>query len=122
MTVEGIAAILVALSTFIGAVILAIRGLSGDRFQRKVTESAALLTGYTEMVTNLRKDIDAMRLQHSSEVERLQRQHRTELEGMAVLHKEERDRWGEDRDRLEERVDLLEGQVTAYLMTQRPSG
>lgn len=115
MKAESLAAVLVALSTFIGGLALAYRGLSGDRFQRKVTESAALLTGYTEMVGNLRKEIDAIRVAHGSEIERQQKIHKTEMDGLRLLHEEERTRWNEERQRLEDRVDELEGKVTALL-------
>lgn len=115
MAAEGIAAILVALSTFIGGVILAFRGLSGDKFNRKVTESAALLTGYTEMVSNLREEIREIRADNEKEQERSQRHHKVEIENLIFLHDEERKRWETERVRLTERIDLLESQVAALL-------
>ena len=120
MSGEGIAAILVGLGTFLSGLVLAWRGLSGDRFQRKVTESAALLTGYTEMVANLRTEIREVREANALEVDRQQRHHRSELETVNLLHSEDRRRWDLDRDRLVERIDALEEQVAALL--DRPTG
>lgn len=115
---EGIAAILVGLSTFLGGIALAYRGLRGDTFQRKVTESAALLSGYTEMVGNLRKEIDAIRDAHAKDQQRATDHHRVELENTNFLHEEERSRWRAERERLEERVDQLEAQVAALLFNR----
>ena len=120
MSGEAIAAILVAAGTFLSGLILAIRGLSGDRFNRKVTESAALLTGYTEMVANLRKEIKEIREDNTHEIERLQRQHKVEIENLTFMQNQERERWDGERNRLEERIDTLEAQVAAVLF--RPSG
>lgn len=115
MSPEGIAAILAAATTFIGGVILAIRGVTGDRFQRKVTESAALLTGYTEMVKNLRQEISDIRADNEKEQDRKERHHKVELENLIFLHDEERKRWIEERDRMNERIETLEAQVAALL-------
>lgn len=120
MSPEGIAALLVAITTFLGGLIAAYRSLSGDKFDRKVKESTALLTGYTEMVSNLRREIDAMRTAYAEDTAHRQRQHQNEIQGLAILHKEERDRWSQERERLEDRIEVLEAQVAAVIF--RPEG
>lgn len=120
MSPEGVAVVLVAVGTFVSGLVLAYRGLSGDRFTRKATEGASLLAGYGEMVKNLRTEMTARDAAHTAEIDRQQRQHRTELDSLALLHKEERERWAEDRARMNERIELLEAQVAAFLL--RPGG
>lgn len=115
MTGTEISAIIVGLGTFVGAVALALRGITGDRFQRKVTESASLLSGYTEMVKNLRAEIADIRQDNDSEIQRLQQQHQRELEQQNLLHEQERQRWNAERNRLEERLETLEAQVVALM-------
>ena len=115
MTGEGIAAIVVAAGGFIGAVVLAFRGLSGDRFSRKVSESAALLSGYTEMVKNLRTEIDEMRKSHSDDMGRMLKNHVLEIESINDNCDKDRARWDAERERLEERIETLEAQVYALL-------
>lgn len=115
MKTEALAAIIVAFGTFIGAVVLAYRGLSGDRFQRKVSESAALLSGYTEMVKNLRTELDEVRKSHESDMGRMLKNHTIELTTQADLWDKERGRWDRDRERMDERIELLEAQVAALL-------
>lgn len=121
MSPEGIAAILVAGGTFITGLILALRGVSGDKFQRKVTESAALLSGYTEMVKNLRAEVAAIRDQHAADMERQQRQHDADLATQQQLHDAERMRWMAERVRLEERIETQEAQIAAFLLRPKSS-
>lgn len=121
MSSEAIVAILAAGGTFITGLILALRGVSGDRFNRKVTESAALLTGYTEMVANLRKEIKDIREDNASEIERIQRQHQVELENIRFLHNEDRKRWESERDHMAGRIETLEAQVAAVLFRPQTS-
>lgn len=121
MSAEAVIGILGAIGVFLGVLVAAYRGLRGDKFQRGITESAALLTGYTEMVSNLRKEIDAMRVANANESERQTRQHAVEIANLRDLHLEERSRWNEERDRLEERIDTLEAQVAAVLYRPKES-
>jgi uncharacterized protein YukE len=115
-----IAAVLTALGAFIGAVVLAYRGLSGDRFARKVSESAALLTGYTEMVKNLRTEIDQMRQSHAADMGRMLKNHVLEINSINENCDKDRARWDRERLRLEERIETLEAQV--YAVLHRPPG
>lgn len=132
VSLQALGAFLAAFGAFIGALVLAYRGLSGDRFTRRVSESAALLTGYTEMVKNLRLEISEIRSDHDKEMlrnkqqyqadlERLSTMHRLELSGIISTHNEERKHWEAERVRLsnqisefDERLDELRTQL--YLL------
>lgn len=116
MTGTEWAAMMTAAGAFIGAVILAVRGVTGDRFQRKVTESAALLSGYTEQVKNLRGELEAARVAHDAEVRRIQERHQREIDHLNAQHTQVETRWDEERQRLEDRIETLEAQVAALLL------
>lgn len=120
LTSEQIIAVLGALGAFIGVVFGIVRAMTGERFQRRVTESAALLSGYTDMVKSLRVELTEVKEQHSKDMERQANHHRVEIENTNFLHDEERKRWQTERERLEERIDTLEAQVAALLY--RPEG
>ncbi len=116
MTSEGIVAILGAIGTFAGVLALMWRQLTGDRFKRRVDESANILSGYTNQVRALNAQMSEAQTRHAAEMTRLTAQHKAEMDNMGALHDRERGRWQSERDRLEERIDALEGQVTALLM------
>lgn len=147
MTPEGWVLILGAVGVFLGVLITSYRSVTGDRFTRKVSESAALLTGYTEMVQNLRRELVEVRIDNEKDVERskkqcvedmarLERLHRHELDGVIAVYAEERRlweaqrarmdeqfeqdraRWDKDRMELRERIDDLDSQV--YVIRNRP--
>ncbi len=135
-SVQTITAILTALGAFIGALVLAYRGLSGDRFTRKVNESAALLAGYTDMVKNLRIEISDMRLDHDKEtqrnkqqyqgdLERLGRLHKAELDSVMAIYAEERKLWDVERERLSNKISELDEALSkvkteVYLLMHPP--
>lgn len=131
-SVQTLGVFLTAFGAFIGTLVLAYRGLSGDRFTRKVSESAALLSGYTEMVKNLRVEIGEIRIDHDKEIlrnkdqyhqdlERLSAMHKLEINNVIAMYNEERKQWAIERERthsqmlaLEERLEELKTQV--YLL------
>lgn len=135
-SLQTLGVFLTAFGAFVATLVLAYRGLSGDRFTRKVSESAALLSGYTEMVKNLRLEIGEMRLDHDKEVvrnrkqgeedaERAERMHKLELDGLVAIYAEERKHWDSERERLgkemlflKEQIDDLTSQV--YFLKYRP--
>lgn len=127
-TLTEITAFVTAVGAFLGALVLAYRGLSGDRFSRRVNESAALLTGYTEMVKNLRVEISDMRLDHDKDVlytkkqyqndlERLARLHKIELDSIIAIYTEERRQWEEERERLGSKINELDEKIVELQAT-----
>lgn len=123
-------AVLGGIATFVGAVTVAWKTVNGERFTQRVSESAALLTGYTDMVKNLRAEMAEMRHAHAEDTGRFQKQcaadmdrlkmmHKYELDSLIAVYAEERSRFERERERMEERVETLEAQVTALLY--RPS-
>lgn len=133
---QTVGVFLTAFGAFVGTLVIAYRGLSGDRFTRKVSESAALLSGYTEMVKNLRLEIGEIRLDHDKEVirnrsqcqedtERTARMHKLELDGLIAVYAEERKHWDEERVRLKEEMDTLKEKIDelgteVYYLKNRP--
>ncbi len=85
MSAAEIAALVVATTGALAAVFAGMRNLHGDRFNRDVSGSAALLTGYKEMVGNLRVELDAVR------------------NALA----EERRQWAQERRELHDEIDEL---------------
>lgn len=147
MTAEKWVLILGGLGTFLGVLLTAYRSVTGDRFTRKATESAALLTGYTEMVKNLRIELTEVRKDNDAEVirskkqcaedlARLERVHKQEIDALIAIYTEERKqwelqrarmaqqfeedrtRWNTDRLELKERIDGLSAEV--YVIRNPP--
>ena len=118
MTGGEIAALIVAITGALGAIFAGVRNLRGDKFKKEVEASAALLTGYTNMVATLQTEIDRlksdhaedraawiaeralMRQEHLDQISRLRNEHRDELK---VAY---------------ERIDELGTQV--YILQNRP--
>lgn len=67
MTGNEIAALVVAIGGALGAIFAGLRNLRGDKFKRDVEASAALLSGYTNMVQTLQAQINAIEERHARE-------------------------------------------------------
>ncbi len=98
MSGAEIAALVVAITGALAAVFAGMRNLHGDRFNRDVSGSAALLTGYKEMVGNLRLELDAVRRSLA----------------------EERQQWAQERRELHDEIDELRECINGLM--RRPSG
>ncbi len=115
MTAAELAALLVAATGAAAVMFPGLRNLRGDRFNRDVAASAALLTGYKDMVENLRRELDAVR--RSLAEERQQRaQERRELHD--ELDEERRQR-AQERRELYDQIDELRACVDT-LMRRSP--
>ncbi len=99
MSATEIAALVVAATGALAAIFAGVRNLHGDRFNRDVSGSAALLTGYKEMVGNLRVELDAVR--------------------RALA--EERRQWAQERRELHDEIDELR-ECVDRLMRRSPQG
>lgn len=115
-------AVIGAISAALVGLIAAYRGMSGDRFQRKVAESAALLSGYTEMVDGLRDEIKETKDQNAKEIGRLQTQHSREMAALERHHEDDRRRWEATLSRCTNRIEQLEAQVASLLVTFKDRG
>ena len=113
MNAEQVVLLLGGMSAFVAALVAAYRSLTGDRFNRKVSESAALLTGYTEMIKNVRLELADVRRDNDLEVTRnkrmavedlarLERLHKQEIDGLIAVYTAERKNWEEQRARMEQ--------------------
>lgn len=118
MSGSEIAALIVAVTGALAAIFAGLRNLRGDKFKKDVEASAALLTGYTNMVVTLQAEIDrvkedhnedrvswatervALRAEHVEDMKRLREEHHAEL---LVAY---------------ERIDELGSQV--YVLQHRP--
>jgi septal ring factor EnvC (AmiA/AmiB activator) len=106
------AALIVAATGAMAALFAGLRNLRGDRFNRDVSSSAALLTGYKDMVDNLGKQLDAVERSLEAEREHRERdrqqwaQERRELH--AELDEERRQRAQERRELYAEMDELRE--------------
>lgn len=115
MNVAEITALVVAATAGIAALFAGFRNLRGDRFNRDVSSSAALLTGYKDMVANLHIELNAVR--QALVEERQQRtQERRELH--AELDKERR-QWAQERRELHDEIDELRESIDK-LMRRSP--
>jgi septal ring factor EnvC (AmiA/AmiB activator) len=90
---------IVAATGAVAALFAGLRNLRGDRFNRDVSSSAALLTGYKDMVDNLRKELDAVRRSLA----------------------EERQQWAQERRELHDEIDELRECIEKQLLQQRRS-
>lgn len=97
MSGQELAALIIAITGALGAIFAGVRNLRGDKFKKDVEASAALLTGYTNMVNTLQTEIDRLKSDHaedraawtaertahrkecSEETERLREEHRSQL-------------------------------------------
>ncbi len=99
MTAAEWAALVVAVTGAAAALFAGLRNLRGDRFNRDVSSSAALLTGYKDMVDNLRTELDAVRRSLA----------------------EERRQWAQERRELHDEIDELR-ECIDKLMRRSPQG
>lgn len=109
----AIAALIAAVGGALGGIFTGIRSLRSDKFKRNVEAGAALLTGYTDMVAQLRSELDRVKDDHNKdketwrlEREALRREFEEDRQRMRSQHAEE------VRD-LNERIDELSSQVFA---------
>ena len=122
MKPEEVAALIVAGGGLFTAIGIQLRGLFGDRFQRRVDQAAALLSGYTEMVTNLRIELKECQEAGARALE-AQRDHARRNAAVAqALFEREREEWRKDKAELkaelheaEQRIDALQDQVVALI-------
>jgi hypothetical protein len=118
MSGQEVAALIVAITGALAAIFAGIRNLRGDAFKKEVEASAALLTGYTTMVTSLQAEIDRLksaanedRVNCAEERARLRAEYVAEITRMREEHRAEL--------RLAyERIDDLSAQV--YTLRHRP--
>ena len=118
MTGESLAAIIVGVGGLITAIGIQVRGAMGDKFQRKVDQAAALLSGYTDMVANLRQELKECQESALKAVQAAQDHARRNRETSQALFDREREEWRKDRAELkaeiarqDERIDDLTSQV-----------
>jgi hypothetical protein len=71
-----------------------------------------------EMRAHHAAELAEMRRVHGEEVERLNRHHRRELDNTAEYLRQLDERYGAERQRMQDEIELLKAQVVA-LMTQR---
>lgn len=109
MSGNEIAALIVAVGGFLGAVLAGFRNLRSDKTKHEIEASAALLTGYTGMVSTLQAQMTAMEERHV-------RERREWAEEKADLRREH----AEEIAELNERIDELGTQV--YVLQNRPEG
>lgn len=131
MSGQEIAALVVAITGALAAIFAGIRNLRGDAFKREVEASAALLTGYTNMVSTLQAEIDRLKSDSAEDREgcaeeraRLREEHAKEMERQRAEHREEIARLRlEHRTELQvayERIDELGAKV--WNIEHRPAG
>ena len=111
MTTEGWIALIGALSAAMVGLLTTYRGLTGDKFNRKVSESASLLIGYTTMVEGLRDEVRENKLSYSVDVERIQARHDREMSALSKHHADERAMWERRSNLINHRIAELEGLV-----------
>jgi septal ring factor EnvC (AmiA/AmiB activator) len=99
VTTAEVAGLIVAITGAAAALFAGLRNLRGDRFNRDVSSSAALLTGYKDMVQNLREELDAVRRSLA----------------------EERQQWAQERRELHDEIDELRESIDRMLNQQRRS-
>ncbi len=111
MSSAELAALIVAATGAVAALFAGFRNLRGDRFNRDVSSSAALLTGYKDMVDKLRKELDAVRGSLADE-RRQWAQERRELHD--ELDEERRQR-AQERRELYDQIDELRACVDTLM-------
>lgn len=113
----AIAALIAAIGGAFGGIFTGIRSLRSDKFKRNVEAGAALLTGYTDMVAQLRAELERVKKEHDDDKE----QWRVEREAMRREFAEDRERLRADHKRevaeLNDRIDELSSQL--YALTHR---
>lgn len=112
-----IAALIAAVGGAFGGIFTGIRSIRSDKFKRNVEAGAALLTGYTDMVAQLRSELDRVKEDHSEDKEAW----RVEREALRREFDEDRRRMreqhAEEVRELNDRIDELSSQV--YALTHR---
>lgn len=113
----GTAALIAAGGGALGGLFAGIRSLRSDKFKRNVEAGASLLQGYTDMVSQLRSELERVKEEQSKERE----EWRHEREAMRKEFSEDRDRMrhthATEVDALNDRIDELSSQV--YALTSR---
>lgn len=119
---EELSALIVGVGGIITAVGIQIRGVYGERFSRKVDAAAALLSGYTDMVEQLRQELRECNEAGSKAVEIARDHARRNAEMSRVFYESERDNWRIDKADLKseiaaqnEEIDTLKAQVYALM-------
>lgn len=126
MEASEISLILGGLGALIATLVTAYRGLAGDKFKHKTTESENILSGYTGQIKVMREelkeareahrsDVAAIRTAHAEEMARLTAHHRTELENTNWLHEQDRQEWIQEKAELRSEIEMLKAQLVALL-------
>ncbi len=110
----GLAALVVAVGGALGAIISAFRLLRGDKFRESVEESAALLSGYRDMVASLRVEVENARREIAAEriawnAER--RELYAEIDKLRESMRLERNAWHAERRDLHRQLDELRDEI-----------
>ncbi len=110
----GLAALVVAVGGALGAIIGAFRLLRGDKFRESVEESAALLSGYRDMVASLRVEVENARKELAAEriawnIER--RELYDEINKLRDSMTLERTAWHNERRELHRQLDELRDEI-----------
>lgn len=118
MTGSEIAALIVAGTGVAVAIFTGVRNLVGDKMNKDVQASAALLAGYTTMVTALQTEVERVKEDHLND----RKMWAEERAQMRVEHGQDLARMRDDHDRqmqgCSERIDELGTQV--YVLENRP--
>ncbi len=119
---QGLAALVVAFGGAIGAIFAGLRALRGDKFRRDVEDSAALLSGYRDMVASLRVDVNNARSELAAERASWNSERRElygEIDALRQSMVAERMAWSNERRDLHNQLDELRDEV--HQLTQRSS-
>lgn len=112
-----IAAVLAAIGGVATGLLTGLRSLRSDKFKRNVEAGAALLTGYTDMVAQLRAELNRVKDENHEDKESW----RVEREAIRREFAEDRERMRSDHkrevDELNDRIDELSSQL--YALSQR---
>lgn len=127
MKTELITALIIAVGGLITAVGVQLRGVMGDRFKRKVDAAAALLSGYTEMVANLRTELNECQEASLKAVESARDHARRNQDQARRFYESERESWRVDKAELkaeiaEQREEIEKLQAQVYALMGRMDG
>ncbi len=110
----GLSALVVAIGGALGAVFGGLRLLGGDKFRRSVEESTALLTGYRDMVSSLRVELENARKELAAERAAWNADRRELYEEIDKLRESmavERSAWHAERRELHRQINELRDEV-----------
>ncbi len=118
MSGNEIAALIVAITGALGAIFAGVRNLRGDKIKKEIEASAALLTGYTNMVATLQAEIDRLKSDHAEDraawISERALMRQEYLEGIGRMRTEHREELKISYERLDELVSQL------YVLQNRP--